>query len=126
MADIGLLSGINIRSEQFYFELRVSEGDEEVAPRLGREDGEQELTDVAQSALPAVGTEALVGVESVDAGPSVAAGVAGTIIDVWRGRCGGDKVLINTRGNETCTKSQQACLRARVKLCIGGKLLSVI
>lgn len=46
---------------------------------------------MAQSALPAVGTDALVGVESVDAGPSVAAGVAGAVIDVFSG----DKVGIN-------------------------------
>lgn len=52
---------------------------------------------MAQSALPAVGTEALVGVESVDAGPSVTTGLAGTVIDVL-GR--GGKVLINTQFEE--------------------------
>lgn len=81
LADIGPISEINV-SGLAYLGPRVSE---EAAPLPGGEDEEQELTDVAQSALPTVGTEALVGVESVDAGPSVATGVAGTVIDVLGG-----------------------------------------
>lgn len=50
------------------------------------ENDHEELTGVAQSAIPAVRTEALVGVESVNAGPSVATGVAGAVIDVFGGK----------------------------------------
>lgn len=42
----------------------------------------EELTEVAQSTLPAVWTDALKGVQSVDAGPSVSTGVADAVINV--------------------------------------------
>lgn len=71
---------------------------------------EQELTDVAQSALPAVGTDALVGVESVDAGPSVATGVAGAVVDVLGGGGGrrGSVQTLSEGENELRTKWQHA------------------
>lgn len=61
---------------------------------------------MAQSALPAVGAEALVGVESVDAGPSVATGVAGTVIDVcwWEGGQSGDQYTVTARSPEGTSK----------------------
>lgn len=53
---------------------------------LSCEEEEEELTAVAELPLPAVRTEALEGVDPVDAGPSIPAGVAGAVIDVCRKR----------------------------------------
>lgn len=44
--------------------------------------GAEGLTEVAESTLPAVRTEALEGVHSIDAGPSVSTGVADAVVDI--------------------------------------------
>lgn len=40
------------------------------------------LTEVTEFALPAVGTKALEGVHSIDAGPSISTGVADAVVDI--------------------------------------------
>lgn len=82
LADIGQMSDITISSGQQYLGLKVSEGDHD------------KLTGVAQSTLPAIRTEALVGVESVNAGPSIATGVAGAVIDILRGKQSVDQCTV--------------------------------
>ena len=50
--------------------------------RTGRK---EELTEVTKSAFPAVGTDALEGVQTVNARSSTATGATVTVVDVWVG-----------------------------------------
>ena len=46
--------------------------------------GADRLTEVAESTLPAVRTEALEGVHTIDAGPSVSTRVVDAVVYIWK------------------------------------------
>lgn len=53
-------------------------------PDAGRDEKEEELTEVAEAPLPAAGAHALEGVHAVDAGAPVPAGVTDAVVDICK------------------------------------------